>query len=378
MNANSLLGNGNGTEAGANNDHLAFTEFLSRAAPMRLIATDISDFIQRESNKRLQTAREEGILLDDMYIGQDCLPTWIGMHWDPFKEALHCAVQDRLLDLAIPNLLGDIIREMLVDRGNRKLEEARQLGITLENITIGSDLLAAWGPPLEHDRLLGASLEEQPGEPQTNDDMGQSSLETAVLRSPLFSISPSDESDTISISAEDEVASSLGDAHESSSTYDGCSDSSSDDSSSDEDDESFDDVIRINNALDPQPEYWESDDDAPHVLHDVEIVGGPDGYSDVDLEVYEAEDDEDAEYLPEIELAIDGDSFISFFGDEGAVDVEIPRMDLRCSLETIPRDDGEEADFFAQGQFSENDEEDDGNLVEDQGEHPDSTDEDDA
>lgn len=100
----------------------------------------------------------------------------------------------------------------------------------------------------------------------------------------------------------------------------------------------------MNNAVNPQPEYSESDDEAPHILHDVEVVGCREGHPDIDLEVYLVEEDSDVDDLPELELAIDGDAFAYYFGDDGAVEVEIPGMDLRCSLNMPPDasyDDGD-------------------------------------
>ncbi|EHK19652.1 uncharacterized protein TRIVIDRAFT_128572, partial [Trichoderma virens Gv29-8] len=281
-----------------------FAEFLSRAVPSKLIAGDVAEYIQRESNVRLETARQEGISLDEVFIGMDCLPTWIGMQWDPQRESLHCAIQDRLMDLEVSSILGDTLREELIDKGNRKLEEARQLGMTLEDITIGKGLLATW-------RTLESNQET--GDKRTEliyDDVMQST--TAARNSPEI-------------------------VYDSSSTYDSCSDfgSSSNDgdhSSSTEDDDGVDGIIHMTNMVNPQPEYSESDGEAPHILHDVEIAGGREGYGDVDLEVYLVDDDdEEVERLPELELAIDGDAFIHYFGDDGVMEVEIPGMDLRCS-----------------------------------------------
>ncbi|KAH0493474.1 hypothetical protein TgHK011_000142 [Trichoderma gracile] len=100
----------------------------------------------------------------------------------------------------------------------------------------------------------------------------------------------------------------------------------------------------MNNAVDPQPEYSESDDEAPHILHDVEVVGCREGHPDIDLEVYVMEDDSDVDDLPELELAIDGDAFAYYFGDDGAVEVEIPGMELRCSLDVPPDTSSDDGD----------------------------------
>ncbi|KAH6603259.1 hypothetical protein Trco_008034 [Trichoderma cornu-damae] len=321
-------------------DQATFAEFLARAFPTKLVAADVAEYIQRESNIRLEKARQEGVVLDSVFIGRDCLPTWIGMHWDPKKESLHCAIQDRLLDLEVSNVLGDIIRKELMDKGNRKLEEARQLGVDIENITIGKGLLATWDTPgidLQVPLEEQLSYEEEP----SYDDMGQSSLETAVSHSSIFSRRATPESAALSQSTATAVPRSPGVVSDrSSNAYYTCSEFSSGDSTEDEE-EAFDDVIYMNNAVDPHAHYADGDDKTPHILPDVEIAGGPEGYSDVDIEVYLAEDDEDVEHLPEIELAIDGDAFAHYFGDDEAVDVEIAGMDLRCALD-VPQDQGDE------------------------------------
>ncbi|KAL7795103.1 hypothetical protein V8C37DRAFT_401215 [Trichoderma ceciliae] len=347
------------TDADDSEDQPTFAEFLARALPSKLIASDVAEYIERESNIRLEAARQDGIVLDNVFIGRDCLPTWIGMQWDPEKESLHCAIQDRLLDLEVSNILGDVLRKELIDKGNRKLEEARQLGVDIENITIGKGLLATWDMPGTGHRL-GVPLEEQPNfeDDLAYADLGQSRLETAIPESSAFSKGETPESEACSEYTVTAVPNSPSIAYDSSSTYDSCSDFSS--SSSTEDEEEFDDIIYMNNTVDPQPHYSESDDEAPHILHDAEIVGGPEGYSDVDLEVYLADDDEDIEQLPELELAIDGEAFTYYFDDYGAVDVEIPGTDLLCSLD-IPQDqsDEEEDYLMEEGQIFEEEEEDD-------------------
>ncbi|OPB44975.1 hypothetical protein A0O28_0091130 [Trichoderma guizhouense] len=311
-----------------------FAEFLSRTLPSRLISGDVAKYIQRESNVRLETARQEGITLDTVFIGMDCLPTWIGMHWDPQRESLHCAIQDRLMDVEVSSTLGDVLRKDLIGKGNRKLEEARQLGLGIEDITIGKGLLATWdGLSSTQETVYG--LETPPEETSTG---------TTVQDSSVIGQAETPESDMITISSASEAPNSPEIVYDSSSTYDSCSDfssSSGGNSSSTEDDEEVDDIIHMNNVVNIQPEYSESDDEAPHILHDVEVVGSFEGHPDVDLEVYLVEDDEEVEGLPELELAIDGDAFIHYFGDDDLMEVEIPGMDLQCSLD-VPPDQSDE------------------------------------
>ncbi|KAL7907879.1 hypothetical protein GGI35DRAFT_486855 [Trichoderma velutinum] len=310
-----------------------FAEFLSRTLPSRLISGDVAEYIQRESNVRLETARQEGISLDDIFIGMDCLPTWVGMHWDPQRESLHCAIQDRLMDVEVSSTLGDVLRRDLIEKGNWKLEEARQLGLGIEDITIGKGLLATW---TLSNQETAYGLETPPEETR---------IGTTVQHSSAFGRGETPESEIPT-----EAPNSPEIVYDSSSTYDSCSDfssSSSGNSSSTEDDEGVDDIIQMNNVVHTQPEYSDSDDEAPHILHDVEIVGGFEGHPDVDLEVYLVEDDEEVEDLPELELAIDGDAFIHYFGDDDLMEVEIPGMDLQCSLD-VPPDQSDREDYTTQ------------------------------
>ncbi|KAL7955926.1 hypothetical protein V8C34DRAFT_326774 [Trichoderma compactum] len=324
-------------EAGTDLTQPTFAEFLSRTLPSRLISGDVAKYVQRESNVRLETARQEGIALDDVFIGMDCLPTWIGMHWDPQRESLHCAIQDRLMDVEVSSTLGDVFRKDLIEKGNRKLEEARQLGLGIEDITIGKGLLATWDTPTSTQETA-YGLETPPEE---------TSIGTTVQDSSVFGEAETPESEIITISSASEAPNSPEIVYDSSSTYDSCSDfssSSGGNSSSTEDDEEVDDVIHMNNVVNIQPEYSESDDEAPHILHDVEVVGGFEGHPDVDLAVYLVEDDDEVEDLPELELAIDGDAFIHYFGDDGLMEVEIPGMDLQCSLD-VPPDRSDEGGY---------------------------------
>ncbi|KAJ4856482.1 hypothetical protein T069G_09850 [Trichoderma breve] len=316
------------TDTEATQGQPTFAEFLSRTLPSRLISGDVAKYIQRESNVRLETARREGITLDTVFI-------------------------DRLMDVEVSSTLGDVLRKDLIEKGNRKLEEARQLGLGIEDITIGKGLLATWNG-LASTQETAYGLETPPEETRAQpiyDDAGPSSIGTAVQDSSVIGQAETPESEIITISSASEAPNSPEIVYDSSSTYDSCSDfssSSGGNSSSTEDDEEIDDIIHMNNVVSTQPEYSESDDEAPHILHDVEVVGGFEGHPDVDLEVYLVEDDEEVEGLPELELAIDGDAFIHYFGDDDLMEVEIPGMDLQCSL-VVPPDYSDEGDYNTQG-----------------------------
>ncbi|GAB0142641.1 Ribosome bioproteinsis protein, partial [Epichloe bromicola] len=86
--------------------------------------------------------------------------------------------------------------------------------------------------------------------------------------------------------------------------------------------------IYLNNHVSSQPIYDEHG--RSNIIYDVDLVGGvPGEFSNVDLEVYLAvDDDEEYASLPEAELAIEGEAYERCFGDEGAIDVHIPGAEI--------------------------------------------------
>ncbi|RDA85272.1 hypothetical protein CP532_2357 [Ophiocordyceps camponoti-leonardi (nom. inval.)] len=270
-------------------DESDFKKFLSNSVPIEFITDQVRHFLRREGNKRLELAREAGAQLADLYIGDDCLPTWEGREvWNSDEGTLHAAMQDSLVDYDVSRSLGDLVQGEMVDKGNMRLRMARDEGVGLDELFIGNNLLPGWKTTEDDESEDEAGLQSDMLASQTD---GGDSLFPADM-SPL--------------------------SRHPESPLSSASDDSSDDSSSDED--GFDDVILLNNSVWTQPEYDEDDEDL-NLLPDVQVVG-VNGVSEVDLEVYLAE--EEVDDIPEVELSIDREAFEHHFETDEAVDLEIP------------------------------------------------------
>lgn len=104
------------------------------------------------------------------------------------------------------------------------------------------------------------------------------------------------------------------------------------------DDELPDNEIETSNIFDPEPSYDDSDDDEPNIFHGAQVMGVLAQRSIVDLEVYIAEDDEEIQDLPQMELAIDQESYERYFGTDGAIELEIVGGRLVCTGELFEED----------------------------------------
>ncbi|KAL3956569.1 hypothetical protein ACCO45_009415 [Purpureocillium lilacinum] len=291
-----------------------FAEFLHSAVPTALIPPELHAFVHREANARLDAAREAGVPLEQVTIGEDGLPAWPGgPTWDPDAESLHAHLQSRLIDWDAARELGDLVRGDIVSKGRLKLAQAREMGIALRDVFIGRNLLPEW--------TLGqviTAVDDYDYATQGTDTQDESDMESATMGSrhssgataltPLTDVFDTQSSDT---------------AAPNNSPVSSCeSDYPSD----------WEDYIELDNFVLPQPEYEEPEDDHNdgndgNVVHDVQVVGGRPGTSDeFDLEVYLVDDDsEDIAHMPEVELFIDdGDAYEHHYGADKAVDVELP------------------------------------------------------
>lgn len=327
-----------------------------------MIASDVSKYITDESNKRFTKAVEEGVALNDMFFGDDCFPAWVDMPQDEAERNYHVNIQDRLLDIDITSRLGNFIRERLIDTCNIKLEQARLLGLATADIKMGKGLLPVWDQS-----AVDASipLSAQPVENHWEDSPERNILTFGAASLRGYAGSMASEDDTTGLFKES--------SHSDSSATSNSDSCSSSDVSGDDKNEvgDVDDRYAMFSGGDPQPlpsRYSESDGEAAHILFDVEIVGGPNGTYEVDMEVYQAESDSDVDELPEVELAVDATHYEFFFSTGDAVDANLPGMNLECTLEgpdteaEYPRDvDGwgdEDLQFDSEeegGQFEEED-----------------------
>lgn len=117
------------------------TQRLTDIVLLNLMSADFKNHIFYNSNRRLEEAKQKGITLNDISIGDDCLATWSGRTWDPDTGSLHDALQEDALNLLEAQEASSMVRRDLIQKSNRKLDEARGLGIALEDIQIGLNLL---------------------------------------------------------------------------------------------------------------------------------------------------------------------------------------------------------------------------------------------
>lgn len=289
-----------------------FRSFLANALPTALVNPQVKKYLVWQSNNRLLQAQKEGVNFLEIFIGPHCLPTWPGDHWDPEEETMHEVLQRHLAEYQASKELGSLLRKDLIAKSNCKLNEAKAMGVLLKNVRIGDGLLPTW------------TYDDGPQELGTVTESLSSEMETASTS--ITTVTSIEETDLTSCSLSPV-----------SSTFDSESDTESDSGTGcdydDDDDENPEYVytISLNNFVDDHVYY--SDEQPSHVFHDAEVVGGPCGFEDVDLEVFVIDEDEDVSHLPEVELAIDRDAYEYYYDTTDAVDLEMPGIEVSCTGE---------------------------------------------
>ncbi|RKK71785.1 hypothetical protein BFJ69_g10642 [Fusarium oxysporum] len=255
---------------------------------LNFMTADFKNHVFYNSNHRLEEAKQKGVTLSDISIGDDCLPTWTGRTWDPDAESLHDALQGDALNLL----------------------EAQEAGI------MGAAAEEAIPFLLEHD--------------EGNDD--HSSPEGSIHED-----TDTSERTLVNVNTEDSDKDTLMVIDDAETTDDG-SDSDMEFVVIGNDDELPDNEIETSNIFDPEPSYDDSDDDEPNIFHGAQVMGILAQRSIVDLEVSIAEDDEEIQDLPRMELAIDQESYERYFGTDGAIELEIVGGRLICTGELFEED----------------------------------------
>ncbi|KAM0302546.1 hypothetical protein HYE67_009841 [Fusarium culmorum] len=312
-----------------------FSERCLNSLPLNFMTAEFKNYIFYNSNQRLDEAKASSVDLDDIAVGDDCLPTWSGRSWDPTTESLHGIIQSRLATQDEAQQAGKLARDDIIWKTGVKLYEASVQGIPLEDIYIAAEDAIRY---LYH---------EDDNEQQTPDED-----EGWILPTPDFETEQVHDTGAVSLSQSTTFVSS--DDSTSLSLMSPCfsnTDSDSDigsdiDSESDpdidsDDVEDFDDTFSIDNMFDPEPHYLDSDDEEePNIFHGAHVVGLPSQHANVDLEMYEASDEDEVEDLPEMELCIDGELYKALFDIEGVIDVEIEGSRIICTGELF--EEGEE------------------------------------
>ncbi|OAR01493.1 hypothetical protein LLEC1_03099 [Akanthomyces lecanii] len=280
----------------------AFRKAIGASIPLHLIDIDVRHKIQACGMRMLKIAVSWSIALEAVFIDDNCLPAWPYRYWDPEVQSIHDAIQQRLTECQNALELGSNLREVVVQLGNKRIQEAITLGLELRDMMIGEDLLPTWqsrdgsGAVVEDDDTIidaDSSVHSQDATPLSTDSAEENPADEAATqeRQPPSAWSSDSDSDE----AEPEG-------------------------------EAYDDEISVYNFLCEHPVIEEADDEAPlrNIVHDVDVFGSAvDGSGPVDFEVYLAQDDPDIELLPEVELAIDGDAFAHHYHLADVIDVEL-------------------------------------------------------
>ncbi|UKZ69866.1 uncharacterized protein TrAtP1_010870 [Trichoderma atroviride] len=257
---------------------------LPESRPAELLASDVRQHIQAESKSRLRDAVENGVPLDALYFTDDCYPAWDSIYEMNPGRNHHARVQRRLLNREAAALVDPVIMKRLVNVANGKLEEARLLGIALRDITIGRELVPEWDPQVVDEAV---PYSPEPVEDHWEDSVARN-METLGADFVMDNITWTDSVDNAPAPDRQEpVATSASDS------------SSGDNNNSDEDNgdgnnqhgEPIDDRYAMLSGGDPTPlpfgyqSIAETDDEAPHILHDILIHGGASAVYHVSMEV---------------------------------------------------------------------------------------------
>ncbi|KAG9497671.1 hypothetical protein J7337_010538 [Fusarium musae] len=282
---------------GAQNVAQRLTEILL----LNLMTADFKNHIFYNSNRRLEEAKQKGITLSDISIGEDCLATWIDRTWDPDTASLHDSLQEDALNLLEAQEASVMVRRDLIRKSNNKLDGARDLA----------------------DEANAFLLE------RNGDDDGSIHEDTDTLEAtPLNNETEDTKNDRLMDIDDAETTDS---DEESDSDMEFVVAGNGDDLANDE--------IETPNIFDPEPSYDDPDDyDEPNIFHGAQVMGVPAPHSIVDLEVYLAEDEDEVQDLPQLELAIDQESYEHYFGTDGAIDLEIVGGRLVCTGELFEED----------------------------------------
>ncbi|KAL7922191.1 hypothetical protein ACQKWADRAFT_327248 [Trichoderma austrokoningii] len=302
--------------------------FFGYSLSLRMTAPDVLEFNRTISSQRLTVAQGAGIRLDELYFRDDGHLAWDGMGNHMSGYDLHTEVQSNLLRAEVQGLVDPAIRQRLRDSSNAKLQEAFQLGIAIHDIRIGFGAIPEWDQEAVDSAV--------PLAPQPVKDHWEDSAERNNLTFGANFMSANSEEMDMTLEDNTTTLSQGTSSDDESSTSGESSSHVTKQQHGELDDDRYIYAMHANGDLQPLPAsamfHWRGGDDAPHIIRDVEIHGGPDGTYLVDMEVYEADNDSDFDELPEAELAIDATAYEFFFPTDEAVDANLPGKMLECTI----------------------------------------------
>lgn len=298
----------------------SFNDFVANNIPLGMVDDSLKEHLIRQSNNRLNQARDEGVDIKEISIGQACLPVWSTLFWDSSIEPLRSVIERSLDDLEVSQQLGKLLRDEIITKGNQKLEAARELGLDLDQIIIGNSLMPEFIVPITEDDEEGDLIDEQDGSQPSSKTLTPSSPPTTV---------DIDSGNLLNSSLLGSFARSYGPVTEGLDSDNSDSDSDSNDDDDSDSDDGFPHIV-MNNFVEDQAYY---SDGSVEYFYDAHVVGAPRGHSDIDFEFYAASEDDEVEDLPEMEFAVNEEAFYHYFETDGAIEIEVPGVQFRCTDE---------------------------------------------
>lgn len=305
-----------------------FREWFNRTVPIHLIPRDTFEYMIVAAFLRLESAKKLDISIGRIFVDQDALLCWDNYQWDPEDESFHEHAQSRLTLFQTAIEFGPFVLERLLSVANRRLQEAKGIGLSTADLLLAADLCVTWNGRAEHEDVVSYDSEDDSG---TGDNSGAATAD-AITVTPKPRRKKDESPEAISLfGASFTLAPTV---H---------SDTSTD--SELESETKHDEEITLRNFVQPEPIVEEND--TRHIARDV-LVAGEDGVV-VDLEVYLF--DENIDDMPCLELAIDKVGFEYYYNADDAIDLELG-FDIVNQVDAIPTESESESEI---GSDSESD-----------------------
>lgn len=360
-----------------------FSKWLNTQIPKHFLPLEARRFLQKYADERLDCARAMSLTINDIYIGQPCLPTWGSDGWDASTQDLHSFVQSNIVAHEYSAELSKAMEMDIMRKGNMRIMMAIDSGVNISELYIGEDLLPNWlnkeqprSPtfPPDTNRLMSTDMELEsnvkdtpiPDHPIHNSKPNDSEpagealpAETTGMMTPGEETVSDPTGVTITSSeiyegyrledernndrSNDEASNDEASDEESPNEEESGEDESSEEESSEE--ESSEEESSVHDSNNNDSTDYDSDDsgfgyaavvtelirssaEPPNIVHDVEIMGER---HDVEVCVAAYGDSEsDLAEMLEAEFALDGATRSLFDDDEQQeiVEVEVEGLDL--------------------------------------------------
>lgn len=299
-----------------------FRDWFNRTVPIHLIPKDIFEYMVGAAFLRLESAKRLEISIDRIFVDQDALLCWDNYQWNPEDESFHEHAQNRLTHFQTAIEFGAFVLERLLSVANRRLQEAKAIGLSTADLLLAADLCVTWNGRIEHEDVVSFDFEEDSGAEENFEAAAADAVPAPHKPSPKENNCP----DAISVFGAGFILAPS--VH---------SDSSTDTEM--EYETEYDDEIALRNFVHPEPIVQEND--TRHIARDVLVAGDDNDDVVVDLEVYLC--DENMDDMPCLELAVDKDGFEHYYNAEDAIDLELG-FDIVNQVDAVPAESESESE----------------------------------